>query len=413
MHLVYLVQEIVVSCRGLFWAAGSLMFFGWQHSAALSSVEPVEPVEPCPGQTWPGNFAKIKHSEQNFAPMPMIDLNSLNISQHLHGSRPNMHRNAPDCTKMIYVDILCTWSIARYSKLVPEQSLRQRLFVGTPFGVENMVKSEDSTILGSLQIVKDFLLHGYYSMFPQSHRSWGWRIVRKLEPFSVVSSKQSSFRAHLPSMVSRACFSGCSLIQGWGLFDQNTTWSNYQCWKHHGKGSYTGPKHLCWKHLNQTLFCLLRLLVHEFDPPDHAWPPTASDAQAQEIWFWGTHSITSITCKFPFPRQSVENFERSLEDHYSVITDPWTCRTQFDTKHNTDYHTGWLHLQWDHEPRVTSAVEQSSKAGQTKRWHMSTTADTCWHISALLLVVVKPVQSHAKNATQNHMEPLCSSRSSL
>lgn len=113
------------------------------------------------------------------------------------------------------------------------------------------------------------------------------------------------------------------------------------------------------------------------------------------------------------PRQSVENFERSLEDHYSVITDPWTCRTQFDTKHNTEYHTGWLNLQWDHEPRVTSAVEQSSKAGQTKRWHMSTTADTCWHISALLLVVVKPVQSHAKNATQNHMEPLCSSRSSL
>ena len=176
-------------------------------------------------------------------------------------------------------------------------------------------------------------------MFPQSHRAWGWRIVRKLEPFSIVSSKQSSFRAHLPSMVSRACFSGCSLIQGWGLFDQNTTWSNYQCWKHHGKGSYTGPKHLCWKHLNQTLFCVLRLLVHEFDPPD---PLQVMHKRKRFGLRNSLHHFDHL--QVSLPRHSVENVERSLEDHYRSLdmSHPvWHSLTQSII----EYHTGWLHLQ--------------------------------------------------------------------
>lgn len=222
-------------------------------------------------------------------------------------------------------------------------------------------------------------------MFPQSHRSWGWRIVRKLEPFSIVSSKQSSFRAHLPSMVSRACFSGCSLIQGWGLFDQNTTWSNYQCWKHHGKGSYisyTGPKHLCWKHLNQTLFCLLRLLMHDFDPPDHAWPPTASDAQAKKRFGLRNSLHHFDHLQVSLPRQFVEKkIERSPR---KIITASLQILPKsLDSLADTDS------SQLSTTPDDFTCTETMSLA--------TSAADGNWSLS-------KQSKVPMKNATQNHME---------
>ena len=203
-------------------------------------------------------------------------------------------------------------------------------------------------------------------MIPLPHRSCGWRIVRKLEPFSIASSKQSSFRAHLPSMVSRVCFSGCLLIQGWGLTKtQQDPIINAESivQKAH---TCSGPTHLCWKHLNQTLFCL-----------PVSWICLTSHNVMHKSKIFGLrnslHHFDHLQVTLPRRLSSLVSWFS-----WKGITDRWTRRTHFDTKHNWVPHRmiSPAMRPWALQLLRSRKVQKPHKPNVDTCWHMLTHADT-------------------------------------